>query len=160
MRHLIIVLVILSIFSCSKNSAEIENHFATAMEMREADKLGESITELLQIIDKFPEHSRAAEAQFEIGKIYLNDVKDFDIAIEEFQKVIKGSADSEYASKALFMIGYIYANNVQAYSDAADTYNDFVNKYPEHELVPSVQYELEALAEKIEEIDQLNKADN
>ena len=49
----------------------------------------ESITIFKEIISTYPHHDLAAEAQFQIADIYLNDVKDFEIAIEEFKEVIK-----------------------------------------------------------------------
>ena len=116
----------------------------------------ESITSFKSIIKKFPQNELAAQAQFQIADIYLNDTKDFDFAVEEFTKVVNLYPNHEVAKKSLFMIAYIYNNYLEAYSDAIIHYNKFKNKYPNDELIPSVDYELEGLSEIKAEIDSLN----
>ncbi|NOZ08389.1 MAG: tetratricopeptide repeat protein [FCB group bacterium] len=155
-KYMLFAIVIFAFMGCSKNDAAVDEHFNKALEFRQNEKIGESITELGAVIKDSPENPRAAEAQFEIGKIYLNDVKDYEIAIEEFQKVIDQYPESEFAPKALFMIGYIEANNLQAYSDALEDYQNFIKQYPDHELVPSVQYELDSMSEVSDKIVELN----
>ena len=54
------------------------------------------------------------------------------------------------------MIAYIYNNYLGAYSDAINNYNQFLNKYPNDELIPSVMYELEGMIKIQEDIDSLN----
>jgi len=63
------------------------------------------------------------------------------------------SADSP---KAQFMVGYIYANpqfgDVQDLEKAKNSYEVFLKKYPNHELAPSVQFEMDNLGKDINEI--------
>ena len=54
------------------------------------------------------------------------------------------------------MIAYIYNNYLSSYTDAIDNYNLFINKYPNDELIPSVEFELEGLFEIEVIIDSLN----
>jgi hypothetical protein len=51
------------------------------------------------------------------------------------------------------MIGYIYANHVKDFDKAKEAYNSFIEKYPEHELVTSVKWEIDHLGKDISEID-------
>ena len=113
--------------------------------MRSQNNLRESIIYLESIIEKHPNHNLAEKSQFQIAEIYLNDIKDFDLAIEEFNKVIFSYPDSDVAKNSLFMIAYIYNNYLGAYSDAINSYNQFLSKYPNDELIPSINYELENL---------------
>ena len=124
---------------------------------RENNKLGKAITLLKDIIENNQTSSRAAEAQFLIADIYLNDLKDYDISINEFEKVVNNFEKTDMAKKAIFMIAYIYSNNLDAYSLAIKSYQDFKNKYPNDELIPSVDYELSLLSQYQPVIDSLNK---
>ncbi|MBC8479231.1 MAG: tetratricopeptide repeat protein [FCB group bacterium] len=161
MRYTFLALILLMAFiGCDRKSAKIETYWSNALELREADKLGEAISQLKMIARDFPESAEAPEAIHKVGEIFLNDVKDYEIAIEEFQTVIDNYPDSEMAAKALFMIGYVYANYLEAYSDAADRYQSFIDQYPDHELVPSVQFELDDMKDILSEIDQLNAMAN
>ena len=45
--------------------------------------------------------------------LYLNDVKDFEFAIEEFKKVRSKYPERQVAKKSLFMLAYIYNNYLQ-----------------------------------------------
>ena len=54
------------------------------------------------------------------------------------------------------MIAYVYNNYLNAYSDAIITYKLFKEKYPNDELIPSVEFELEGLKDIQSTIDSLN----
>jgi len=64
--------------------------------------------------------------------------------------------DHEVSKKSLFMIAYIFNNYLNAYSDAIITYKLFREKYPNDELIPSVEFELEGLKDIQSTIDSLN----
>ena len=53
------------------------------------------------------------------------------------------------------MIGYIYANVLDDSENAQVEYNLFLQKYPDHELTPSVKFELDFLGKDINDIPQL-----
>ena len=125
-------------------------------EYRSKKQLQNAITNCKKIISKYSNEDIAATALFQIGDIYLNDVKDFDFAIEYFKEVKEKYPNSKENEKASFMIGYIYANYLDSYSDAAISYNNFLDSYPESELIQSVKYELNILEPLLKTIDSLN----
>ena len=45
----------------------------------------------------------------------------------------------------MFTLGYINANYIDSFTDAINYYNSFLLKYPNDDLIPSVEYELENL---------------
>ena len=161
MKNIVLLLIGLFIMSCgdssNKNATELWND---GQKYRAEDKLKESITSYKIILDKYPSDNFAAKAQFEIADIYLNDVKNFDFAIEEFQKVVDLYPEHEVTKKSLFMIAYIYNNYLNAYSDAIIIYQLFREKYPNDELIPSVEYELDGLKDIQTTIDSLNSIVN
>ncbi len=155
---MLLVVIIFVISGCnSNNNAIIEGKWEEAKKFRVENELGKSITLLKDIIDNYKSSIRASEAQFQIADIYLNDVKDYDLALIEFKKVIENYENSIMAKKAIFMIGYIYSNNLDAFSLAMEYYNEFKTKYPNDELVSSVDYELSILNQYQTQIDSLNK---
>ena len=161
MKNIILLSIVIYIASCggsaNKNAAEL---WDDGQKYRAEDKLKESITSFKIILEKYPTDNFAAKSQFQIADIYLNDVKDFDFAVEEFQKVVDLYPAHEVSKKSLFMIAYIFNNYLNAYSDAIITYKLFKNKYPNDELIPSVEFELEGLKNIQSTIDSLNSIVN
>ena len=155
------MIIVICILSCggdsNKNAAELWND---AQKYRTENKLKESITSYKIIQEKYPSNDLAAAAQFQVADIYLNDVKDFEYAVEEFKNVVDKYPDHEVSKKSLFMIAYVYNNYLDAYSDAIITYKIFKEKYPNDELVPSVEYELDGLKNIQSTIDSLNTFTN
>ena len=138
------------------NSQSPEKLWEEAILMRTENNMKESIVKLESIINNYPEHILAARAQFQKAEIYLNDIKDFDFAIEEYEKVIRQYPNHEVAKNSLFMIAYIFNNYLDSYTDAIEHYDLFMKMYPNDELIPSVKYELEGLFEIEVIIDSLN----
>jgi len=93
---------------------------------------------------------------FQVGYDFYNDQQP-EKAIENFKKLLDNYPDGEKAAGATFMIGFIYANNLENYEAARIFYNKFIEKYPDHELVSSAQYELETLGKDINELDIFDK---
>ena len=161
MKNIILLLIGVYFVSCgggsNRTAAEL---WDDAQKYRAEDKLKESITSFKTILVKYPSDNFAAEAQFQIADIYLNDVKDFDFAVKEFIKVVDLYPDHEVSKKSLFMIAYIFNNYLNAYSDAIITYKLFRKKYPNDELIPSVEFELNGLKDIQSTIDSLNSIVN
>ena len=91
------------------------------------------------------ETEHAPEAQWQIADIYINDLNEYLLGIEELYKIVDNFPNSNKSENALFMIGYIYNNSLNSYSDAINVYNTFIERYPSSELIPSINYELENL---------------
>ena len=90
MKNIIIFIIGLYFISCggssNKNASEL---WKDGQGYRNENNLKESITSYKSIIDIYPSDDLSAEAQFQIADIYLNDVKDYDFALIEFQKVFE-----------------------------------------------------------------------
>ena len=146
--------MILIVINCNNQSPE--GLWDQAKIMRSDNNMKECIYNLEVIINKYPDHDLAPRAQFQKAEIYLNDIKDFEFAIQEFEKVIVQFPKHDTAKNSLFMIAYIYNNYLNSYTDAINNYNRFMDMYPEDELIPSVEYELEGLNKMDAIIDSLN----
>lgn len=70
-------------------------------------------------------------------------------AIQNFEKVLKYYPAGINAPKAMFMIGFIHANNTKNLEEAKKYYTMFIEKYPQHELTNSADYELKHLGQDV-----------
>jgi outer membrane protein assembly factor BamD (BamD/ComL family) len=82
-------------------------------------------------------------------------LRDFDSAIAAYVNVVNNFSGTNQEAQAQFMIGYIYANILSDNHKAELSYKIFLDRFPEHELAPSVQFELDYLGKDINEIDVL-----
>jgi outer membrane protein assembly factor BamD (BamD/ComL family) len=71
----------------------------------------------------------------------------FTDAISNFQKVLKYYPQGTNAPNAMFMIGFIYANNTKNFEEAKKYYTMFIEKYPQHELAKSAEFELKNMGQ-------------
>ena len=112
----------------------------------------ESINNLLYLVKKYPNHELASKGQYIIGDIYMNDLRDFEKALEEYRIVLYDYQGSKEEALAQFMIGYIYANVIKDLKKARSEYQVFLDQFPKHELFPSVKFEIDHLGKDINEI--------
>ena len=82
----------------------------------------------------------------------MNDLRDFQNAITSYNKVLENFAGSAHEAQAQFMVGYVQANILSNFEQAKATYEMFLEKFPDHELAPSVQFEIENLGKDINDI--------
>ena len=151
MKFKFLYVFIIFFISCENNTIDL--HIKEANEFRIKKEFGKAVVELKKAEKLFNNNKRINEIIFLLGEIYLNDIKDYNYAIEQFKKINKNSS---LYSKAIFMIGYIYSNNLNEYSQAIKYYELFTKNFPKHELFPSVKYELDQLDPYRGVIDSLN----
>lgn len=123
-----------------------------AESLRKRKMLKEAVEHLMFMTEKYSSNELTPKAQYMLGDIYMNDFRDFTTSIQEYRKVIEKYSGSFQEPHALFMIGYIYANVINDTKSAEIEYKSFIDQFPNHELFPSVKFELEFLGKSIEEI--------
>ena len=95
---------------------------------------------------------RSPKIQYQIGDIYLHDLKNFSKSIQEYRKVIRMFPGTSQEPESFFMIGYIYSNILNDLVSGEKVYKNFLKKFPNHELSSSVKFELNNLGVPIEDI--------
>tara|TARA_B100000686_G_scaffold144086_1_gene151606 strand:+ start:34598 stop:35332 length:735 start_codon:yes stop_codon:yes gene_type:complete len=120
--------------------------------LRKKKMIKESLSHLIYLIEQYPNHDITPKGQYLIGDIYMNDLRDFTTAIQEYRKISEKYKGSDQEPHAQFMIGYIFANVINDFESAKIEYQEFLKMFPEHELVPSVKFEMEYLGKNINEI--------
>ena len=73
-------------------------------------------------------------------------------AEQNFQSIIDKYPKGEYTAKAVFMVGFINANYTNNLDKARKYYNEFLEKYPNHELADDAKYELDNLGKSIDDL--------
>ncbi len=156
MRKTLYILTIIGIIiiGCGNNQTADEL-FSGAENARNEKDIKLALSNLDLLIKKYPDHVLAAKTQYLIGDIYMNDLRDFDSAIAAYVDVVNNFSGTNQEAQAQFMIGYIYANILNDNSQAELNYKNFLDRFPDHELAPSVQFELDHLGKDINEIDVL-----
>ncbi|MFQ6676941.1 MAG: tol-pal system YbgF family protein [Fidelibacterota bacterium] len=157
MKQFIFILSIFCLMLISCEGRKTAEEYFTQSELdRNSKNIKSSLENLENVITHYPDHSLASKAQYLIGDIYMNDLRDFEAAVSAYNSVLERYQTSEDSPKAQFMIGYIYANpqfgKIQNLEKARSTYEQFLENFPNHELAPSVQFEMENLGKDINDI--------
>lgn len=88
---------------------------------------------------------------FDLATQYMEQ-ENFEKAAEFYARVYKEYPDGENSAKALFMMGFLNANHLNNFDQAKVYYEDFLGKYPEHELAIAAQYEMENMGKSPDEL--------
>lgn len=155
-RFLLMLTIFGFILMGCEGTKTAEEYYAQSELDRNSKNIKSSLENLENVIIHYPDHSLAPKAQYLIGDIYMNDLRDFEAAVTAYSLVVENYQASADSPKAQFMIGYIYANpqfgKIQDLDRAKLTYEMFLKDFPNHELAPSVQFEMENLGKDINEI--------
>ena len=129
-----------------------ESVFNKTQSLRKKEMVKEAINNLMYLLENHSGHKLMSKAQYMLGDIYMNDLRDFNTAIQEYRKVLENFSGSVQEPHALFMIGYVYANVLNDIKSARIEYEDFLKRFPKHELSPSVRFEIDYLGKSVDEI--------
>ena len=143
----------------------IEEYYDIAIEFRKNGDSEQCLQMLLQI------ESSHIESNYVIAEIYLNKIKSPNIALDYYKQVMEKTYLFEKEKinplkyrnlyrKSLFMTSYIYSNYLGMYSKAYESYEIFLRKFPNDELIESVKYEIELLRPLEENKNQIIRRSN
>ena len=148
----LLLLLLFMVCGVKKTAEELWSSSKRELQVRQYHR---AIKALETLVDAYPEHPLAPRAQFQIGDIYLNNTDDLPSSMAAFQETAARYPETDEGVKALFMIGFVNANHLGNYDAAREAYTDFLDRYPNHELIPSVKFEMENLGKAVEDIDAL-----
>ena len=149
--YLFIFFLFLSCFG--DNTETILKQWNLAQEHYENKQYNESLVVLHRILNNSnSKDDIKVKSLFLISEIYLNEYKEYTISISFLNKILDGFPEHDLAKRSLFTKAYINANYIESFSEAVTLYNLFIRKYPDDELISSVNYELNLHKIKIETI--------
>ncbi len=102
-------------------------------------------------VDSFPRNDSVPEYLYRAGRLasgltYLIE------AVNCYEKVFSKYQTSKRAPFCLFMEAFIYENQLHGTEKAKKLYEEFMKKYPNHELAKDVKFSLEHLGKSDEEL--------
>ncbi|MCK6615738.1 MAG: tetratricopeptide repeat protein [Ignavibacteriales bacterium] len=159
MKSLFITLFVSLLFitGCSKKNAA--TYMDEAKNLLKENKYKEAVLLYEELTKEYPEAPLAAEAFFEMAKLYqaklvpgVTDIDAYQKAITSYTSVYEKYPDSKEAPLALFMTGFILANEMKQYPAAKQAFEKFIAQYPDHEMLSSAQSELENMGKSPEEL--------
>lgn len=164
MKSFIFLLTILLLISCSSKKTDQELMDEANANLNQ-NKIPEAVMVLEKLVDDYADSELAPEALSKLASVYQNrmlknipDKESLEKAANLFRKIYDDYPESSYAPTGLFMSGFVLANELIYYDKATETYNLFIEKFPNHELSASAKEEIENMGLTPEEILKKNLA--
>jgi tol-pal system protein YbgF len=108
--------------------ASPEKLYASAMASFRSEEHGQAVLEFGELVDRFPQHPLASNAQYWIGEVSYRQ-RDFRQALVEFQKVVDGYPQSAQVSEALLKLGLCH-RALKDTAAARESFERVVKGYP------------------------------
>lgn len=118
---------------------------------------GVLISAMLVVWAVFGGESLSEQELFQQAQVFYAE-ENFDEAVDSYKAVIDDFPEGENRIKALFMLGFLYANSLQEFTQASEYYNIVIREYPDDDLAPSAQFELDNLGKDISEFEDIFQA--
>ena len=141
--------VFLFLIGCAKMS---EDELWQKVEQSRASGNADSTVQMCQaILKEYPEGKNASAALFMLAETY-NAKHDFHAAVNSYSAFVKKYPDLNSTPLAMFFIGFIYNNNLQMPDSARIAYENFIARFPNHDLAASAKSEIDNLGKTPDEI--------
>lgn len=147
-KALFFVIVAALSSSCSKLTDE---ELWKKVEAAKANNNWDSTQQMCKrILEEYPTSNYASWARFGLAESYRfkNQPRE---ALNNYKLFYEQHPAMQPSALSLFLVGYIYANNLQIPDSAKVFYELFLQKFPNHDLAPSVQFELTTLGKSADE---------
>jgi len=165
MNKLYSLIIIAVVFLTGCHSKSEQEYFDSAAEKAKVKNYSEVVKEYDQLAKDYPKGDLTCKGLLESAKIYQsflipNISKDESLkkALEYYKRVSDDFEGKPEAEQSLFMIGFVQANELKQFDAAKNTYETFLRKYPNSQLVASVKLELNNMGKTPEEILQTQAA--
>lgn len=113
-----------------------------------------TLTEYQKFIEKFPEDSLVPHYLYLSGQL-CKSINMYGEAIRKLEILTTKYPTDAQASKAKLLVGMIYENDIKDTAKAKIAYQEFIEQYPNSDLVDDVQFLIQNLSLTDEELIQL-----
>ena len=104
-----------------------------------------------EFIEAFPQDSSTENYIYKAAET-ANSLMQFKTAIELYNKYYLDANDKGKAGSCLFIQAFIYENQLKDLTNAEKIYRQFLDEFPNHELVNDAKFSLENLGKPVEEL--------
>ena len=151
-----IAILMLAAAGCNKMPAE--RILEKGKKLEQKQKFKEALSQYERLVQRFPKNPKVPDAMYSMGNVYMYGLQDYPKAIDTFTRITTDYSDTlKVASQSLFLIGFIYNNFMVDTAKARAAYARFLEKYPKHELAPSVKWEMDHIGQDINSDPMFNK---
>lgn len=91
--------------------------------------------------------SKLAKKTYRSAELYRR-AREFEAAIIYYKKILESFYDTEWGPLAVFDIGHCY-ENLKDWNNAHEYYQEFIQRYPDHDKIKEAKLRFETLTEKI-----------
>lgn len=159
-----LILIAFIFISCSSKKTD-EELFNDAKMNTEEGKIPEAVASYEELLKEYHDSKVAPEALTNLAAIYQNklvkNISETESLVEAaklFRQIYDDYPESKFAPMGLFMAGFVLANELNMYNEATETYNLFLEAFPDNELAASAKEELDNMGLTPEEILRKNMA--
>lgn len=110
-----------------------------------------AVTAYDEYIMRYPEDTLSSTYLFKSAEL-KKALRDFDGAIADYKKLATDYPEADKAPQGVFLQGFIYENELGDTENARVHYEEFLEKYPDHELADDVEFSLTHLGKSADEI--------
>jgi len=160
-RFALILLLAVIIVSCGDNRekkqmrqgiTDLETSlFADSLAPVNRLKAQEMIQAYENFVNAYPEDSLSAEYLFKSSEIAMS-LQMSGRAVEGFQRILDNYPDFDKYASCIFLQAFIYENQMQQYDTAKQLYQEFLNKYPSHDLAEDAMVSIQNMGNSLEEL--------
>jgi TolA-binding protein len=148
MKNLFYFFFLVMFIGCGKPT---DAELWTKVESAKKNNNWDSTTQVCKmILTEYPQSAYAPWAQFGLAESYRFKKQQRE-ALDNYKAFYEHYPDMQPSALSLFLVGYIYNNDLKMIDSAKYVYEKFLQKYPHHDLAPSVKIELETLGQEPEE---------
>lgn len=156
----ILILVLATLAACDSPKEKAIKHIAS-LEANDSIFSPEAFNErkqsYLDFASKYPDDEQAPVYKFKAAQL-CNTLADHMEGIRILNELIDTYPTHPLAENALFLQGYIYENSIGNLEAAEKVYRQFIEKYPNSEMLEDAQLSLQNLGKSPEQIwDEMNK---
>ncbi len=154
-----LIAVVIAISSCVNTKEKLKSEindkenalFAEKDHSINPNKAREVITLYRYYAEKFPDDTISADYLFKAGDV-SSGINAFQNSLEFFHIVSEKYPNSSRAGYALFLQGFINENSLGDTASARKYYEEFIQRYPNHEMKESALFSLQHLGKSAEDI--------
>lgn len=149
----LVVFMLLQVRCSGAGKLPVDEYFTRSDTLVNQGKFNEAIEMLGGVETYYPADTGAVIRSLNaMADIYAMNMNNYDQSVSLMQKIIDRYPDSPESPKCLFKIGFTCENMIKDIPRAKKSYEEFLAKYPNHELALSVKVSLEHLGESDEEL--------
>lgn len=135
----------------AKSIANLEKELTAEADRPKQEKLDELMNSYLNFVDSHPQDTAAPQYLYKALNLALG-TNQGEKAMELADRTLNDYPKSEKIAETVFLKAFIYENLLSNLGLAQKTYNDFLQRFPDHELADDAQAALDNLGKSPEEL--------